>query len=264
MSRRAVLAWALPLASLVLFLSAWEWAVGAGLLRRIQFPPPSRLASTFVDLWTLGFPEGITLWVHAGITIQRILVGHALAVALAVPLGLVIGTVALLDRMTSPVIAFCRSVATLSLLPLAIVWFGTGEGAKIFLIGYGCFWVMLSATIAAIKLVDPVLIHAARTMDTPERAIFLRIILPAALPRLIAGARIALGVGFMVIVGAEMIGTIHGLGSLIMEARTFYRTDITMVGMLSIGAFGLAIMAVLARVEARLVPWQARQEARQQ
>lgn len=264
MNRRRVLAWVLPLATLVAFLAAWEWAVSAGLLRRILFPPPSRLAATFVDLSALGFPEGITLWVHAGITIQRILIGHALAVALAVPLGLLIGTMDLLDRLTAPVIAFCRSVATLSLLPLAIVWFGTGEGAKIFLIGYGCFWVMLSATIAAIKLVDPVLVRAARTMDTPQGAIFLRIMLPAALPRLIAGARIALGVGFMVIVGAEMIGTIHGLGSLIMEARTFYRTDITMVGMLCIGAFGLAITAVLARIEAWLVPWQARQEARQQ
>jgi ABC-type nitrate/sulfonate/bicarbonate transport system permease component len=87
--------------------------------------------------------------------------------------------------------------------------------------------------------------------------------LPASLPRLLAGARTALGVGFMVIVGAEMIGTIHGLGSLIMEARTFYRTDITMVGMFCIGGFGIGVMLVLARVEAWLVPWQARQEAQQ-
>ncbi|MBL8698792.1 MAG: ABC transporter permease [Alphaproteobacteria bacterium] len=245
------------------FLSLWEIAAAAGWLRPIQFPPPSRLARSFVDLVVTGFPQGITLWAHAGITIQRILAGHLLAVALAVPLGLAIGSRPLLDRMTAPIVAFCRSVATLSLLPLAIVWFGTGEGAKIFLIGYGCFWVMLSSTIAAVKLVDPVLIRAARTMDVEAAALFRQVVLPAALPRLLAGARVALGVGFMVIVGAEMIGTIHGLGSLIMEARTFYRTDITMVGMFCIGAFGLAVTAALARLEARLVPWQARQEAQQ-
>ena len=250
-----------PLATLAAFLGLWEYAAAAGWLRPIRFPPPSRLAESFADLAIIGFPEGITIWVHAWITVQRILAGHALALALAIPLGLLIGTHALLDRMTAPVIAFCRSVATLSLLPLALVWFGTGEGAKIFLIGYGCFWVMLSATIAAVKLVDPVLIRAARSMDAGEATIFLRVVLPASLPRLLSGARIALGVGFMVIVGAEMIGTIRGLGSLIMEARTFYRTDITMVGMLCIGAFGLAAMAALEWLEARLVPWQARAEA---
>jgi ABC-type nitrate/sulfonate/bicarbonate transport system permease component len=262
MSGRAA-SWLVPVAVLAAFLGAWEAASAAGWLRPIQFPPPTRLARSFAMLAFEGYPHGITLWAHAGITFQRILVGHALAVALAVPLGLLLGTRPLLDRMTAPVIAFCRSVATLSLLPLAIVWFGTGEGAKIFLIGYGCFWVMLSATIAAVKLVDPVLLSAARTMDADADTIFRRVILPASLPRLLSGARVALGVGFMVIVGAEMIGTIHGLGALIMEARTFYRTDITIVGMLCIGAFGLAVTWVLARVEAWLVPWQALQEAQQ-
>ena len=256
--------WVVPLAVLVAFLGLWEFAVGAGWLRPIQFPPPSRLARSFIDLSFTGYPQGITLWAHAGITFQRIVTGHLLAVVLAVPLGFLIGSRPLLDRMTAPIVAFCRSIATLSLLPLAIVWFGTGEGAKIFLIGYGCFWVMLSASIAAVQLVDPALIRAARTMDADARTIFRQVILPASLPRLLAGARVALGVGFMVIVGAEMIGTIHGLGSLIMEARTFYRTDITMVGMFCIGGFGLGVMLVLARVEAWLVPWQARQEAQQQ
>ncbi len=252
-----------PLAALGAFLGCWELASAAGYLRPVQFPPPSRLVASFVDLSLSGFPQGITIWTHAGITIARILVGHALAVALAVPLGLVIATHPLIDRMTAPIVAFCRSVATLSLLPLAIVWFGTGEAAKIFLIGYGCFWVMLSAVVAAVKLVDPILLRAALTMDADPGTIFRRVVLPATLPRLLSGARVALGVGFMVIVGAEMIGTIRGLGSLIMEARTFYRTDITMVGMLCIGAFGLAVSYALARVEAWLVPWQARQEAQQ-
>ncbi|MBK7592047.1 MAG: ABC transporter permease subunit [Betaproteobacteria bacterium] len=91
---------------------------------------------------------------------------------------------------------------------------------------------------------------------------FLRVALPAALPRIFAGARIALGVGFMVIVGAEMIGTIHGLGALIMEARTFYRSDITMVGMFVIGAIGFLISVGLQKLESRLLPWQAREGTR--
>lgn len=255
--------WLVPGVVLALFLGVWQFAAWQNWLRPIQFPPPSRLATSFLDLAITGFPQGITLWSHAGTTIQRILIGHALAVALAIPMGIVIGSYPLIDRLSAPIVTFCRSIATLSLLPLALVWFGTGEAAKIFLIGYGCFWVMLPATIAAVKLVDPVLIRAAQTMDAPPGIIFRQVVLPATLPRLLSGARVALGVGFMVIVGAEMIGTIHGLGSLIMEARTFYRTDITMVGMFCIGAFGLLLMFILARLESWLVPWQIRQEAQQ-
>ena len=243
-------------------LAAWQAAAMLGWLRPIQFPPPTKLATSFVELVADGYPEGIRLWAHLGITVQRILLGYLIAVALAIPLGLVIGWVRVLDALTDPIIAFARSIATLSLLPLAVVWFGTGEAAKIFLIGYGCFWVLLTNVVAAVKNVDPTLIRAARTMDVGGVALFWRVALPAALPRIFAGARIALGVGFMVIVGAEMIGTIHGLGALIMEARTFYRTDITMVGMLVIGVLGLAIGIGLERLERRLLPWQARETRR--
>ena len=105
-----------------------------------------------VELVVDGFPEGISLWTRIlRSPLQRIILGYFVAIALAIPLGLLIGWIPVLDRLTDPVIAFCRSVATLSLLPLAIVWFGTGEVSKIFLIGYGCFWVMLSNVVAAVK-----------------------------------------------------------------------------------------------------------------
>ena len=247
-----------PIAVIGALLLLWEVAAMAGWLRPILFPPPSKLARTLVELVIDGYPQGVRLGSHFVITIQRIGLGYAGALALAIPLGLAIGWNPLLDRMSSTVIAFCRSVATLSLLPVAIVWFGTGEASKIFLIGYGCFWVMLSNVIAAVKLVDPVLLRAARTMDASRFDLFARVALPAALPRMFAGARIALGVGFMVIVGAEMIGTIQGLGALIMEARTFYRSDITMVGMFVLGGLGFAIAVGLQWLEARLLPWQRR------
>ena len=254
--------WAYPVLVVVTGLALWQAAVMAGWLRPISFPPPSKLATSFYELLADGYPEGIGLATHVAITLQRILIGYAAALAFAIPLGLVIGWTPVLDALTDPVIAFGRSVATLSLLPLTVVWFGTGELAKVFLIGYGCFWVMLSNVVAAMKNVDPMLVRAARTMDVSDASLFLRVALPAALPRIFAGARVALGVGFMVIVGAEMIGTIRGLGAPIMEARTFYRTDITMVGMAVIGALGVTIAAGLQRLEARLMPWQGREARR--
>ncbi len=258
MNRRLALSVALVTAALVL----WQVAVDLGWLRAIRFPPPLRLIASAQDLMVDGFPEGTLLSSHVAVTCWRIIAGFTLALLLAVPLGLLIGARPLLDRATAPLVAFCRSVATLSLLPLAVVWFGTGEESKIFLIGYGCFWVILSNAIDAIKRVDPVLIAAARTMDTPARALFFRVVLPAALPRLVSGARVALGVGFMVIVGAEMIGTTTGLGALIMEARNFYRSDITVVGMVVIGAIGFLLSTGLTRLESWLLPWQARQRGR--
>jgi ABC-type nitrate/sulfonate/bicarbonate transport system permease component len=240
---------------LLLLLGLWEIAAEAGWISSYRFPPPSRLLGTCIELATTGFPNGVTVWAHFIATLERILEGYSLALSVAVPLGIIIGRVPFLDSLTLPIITFARSVATLSLLPLAIVWFGAGELAKVLLIAYGCFWVMLTNAIAAVKYVDPIFIRAARTLDAGRPGIFLRVILPAALPRLFAGARTALGVGFMVIVGAEMIGTITGLGALVMEARRFYRTDITIAGMIIIGLLGFLITTGLVWLERILLPW---------
>jgi ABC-type nitrate/sulfonate/bicarbonate transport system permease component len=240
---------------IVVVLIGWQAASALGWLRPYSFPPPSRIAQGAWELAVSGFPEGVRVWTHVLVTLRRIFAGFLIAMAGAIPLGLLIGRSPVLDRLTHPLVVFARSVATLSLLPLVIVWFGTGELSKTLLIAYGCFWVMLSNVIAAVKCVDPTLISAARTMDTPRRDIFARVVLPAALPRIFAGARTALGVGFMVIVGAEMIGTIEGLGALIMEARTFYRTDITIVGMMLLGVMGVAFAIGMEALERRLLPW---------
>jgi ABC-type nitrate/sulfonate/bicarbonate transport system permease component len=244
---------AVPLVLLV----AWELASALGWLRPFSFPPPSRLGAALVELAVDGFPQGEHLWVHIGMTLARVLQGCVLAILLAIPLGILIGSVVVLDKLTLPIITFARSVASLSLLPLAIIWFGTGELSKVLLIAYGCFWTMLPNAIAAVKYVDPVLIRAARTLDPPAMGVFLRVVLPAALPRMFAGARVAIGVGFMIIVGAEMIGTIQGLGALIMEARTFYRSDITIVGMVMIGLIGFFVLSGLGWLERWLLPWQS-------
>ena len=147
--------------------------------------------------------------------------GFLLAIIVAIPLGLVIGWFPVLDRMTLPVITFGRSVATLSLLPLAIVWFGTGELSKVLLIAYGCFWVMLWQRGGRRQIdksrADPCGAHHGRRRPGNILAHH-----PASSPAAHSGrGSVSLGVGFMVIVGAEMIGTIQGLGALIMEARTF-------------------------------------------
>jgi ABC-type nitrate/sulfonate/bicarbonate transport system permease component len=236
-------------------LAIWQAVSDLGILSPFLFPPPSRIGEAFIELAVTGFPDGVRLSQHLVVTVMRIVEGFLVAMALAIPLGLLIGRSPTIDALTAPIVTFARSIATLSLLPLAIVWFGIGEASKIFLISYACFWVMLSNVIAAVKYIDPNLIRAARTMDVSGAALFFRVLLPAATPRMLAGARVALGVGFMVIVGAEMIGTLRGLGALIMEARNFYRTDISLAGMAALGLIGFVLTIGLSGLERWLLPW---------
>jgi ABC-type nitrate/sulfonate/bicarbonate transport system permease component len=236
-------------------LLAWEYATTNGYLKPYRFPAPTTIISGFYEISTIGFPADLTIWVHTKTTVLRILQGYVAAVALAIPLGFLIGAFSTLEKLTAPLIIFGRSIATLSLLPLVIVWFGAGELTKVILIGYGCFWTMISNVIAGVKYVDRDLINAARTFGVSGFALFTTVVFPAALPRMFTGARMALGVGFMVIVGAEMIGTIEGLGALIMEARSFYRSEVTIIGMLVIGVIGFLISSGLMRLEKILIPW---------
>jgi ABC-type nitrate/sulfonate/bicarbonate transport system permease component len=233
----------------------WEIGVQIGALSARNFPPPSKLAQSLWALVTIGFPRGITVWLHIKATILRILKGYALATVLAIPLGLLVGRSHALERISLPVITFARSVATISLLPLAVAWFGVEENTRVFLITYGTFWVIITNVIEGVKQVDPDLIRAAQTLGTTERQIFYRVVLPSSLPRIFAGMKVALGLAFLVIVAVEMIGTIEGLGALIMEARTYYRSDIAMVGMLFMALFGFALAKSLDWVEKLLLPW---------
>jgi ABC-type nitrate/sulfonate/bicarbonate transport system permease component len=247
-----------PLVGLVtvaVLLGLWELAVRMEWISAFQFPPPSRLARTFETLLNVGFPRGITAWVHIQATVSRILQGYILATLLAIPLGLIVGSSRILEQATSPVITFARSVATISLLPLAVAWFGVGELTRVFLITYGCFWIILTNVIAGVRQVDVEYIHAARTLSATRQQIFYRVILPASLPRIFAGMKVALGMAFLVIVAVEMIGTIEGLGALIQQARTFYRSDAAMVGMIFMGIFGFLLSRGLDGLERILLPW---------
>jgi ABC-type nitrate/sulfonate/bicarbonate transport system permease component len=204
---------------------------------------------------TDGYPRGITVWVHIRATVWRILQGYFLAAAVAIPMGLVIGRSHFLDRATNSIITFARSVAVISLLPLAIAWFGVGEVARVLLIAYGCYWAILTNTIQGVKQVDVNLINAGKMLGASPHQIFFRVILPATLPRIFAGMKIGLGVGFMVIVAVEMIGTIKGLGALIQQARFYYSSHVAIDGMIFIGIFGLLISIGLDWLERILLPW---------
>ena len=233
----------------------WELLVRLGYIDPLHLPSPSKLLLTLWELMTVGYPAGITVWVHIRATVWRILLGYLLAATFAIPMGLVIGRSYFLDRASNSIITFARSVAVISLLPLAIAWFGVSEVSRVLLIAWGCYWAILTNTIQGVKQVDNNFINAGKMLGATRRQLFFRVILPATLPRIFAGMKIGLGVGFMVIVAVEMIGTIKGLGALIQQARFYYSSNIAIDGMIFIGLIGLLISVVLDRLEKILLPW---------
>jgi ABC-type nitrate/sulfonate/bicarbonate transport system permease component len=127
----------IKLVTLVILIVVWELLSRAGLLSPLKFPRPSALMATLWDLMTEGYPRGITVWVHIKATVIRILQGYALAAVIGIPMGLVIGRSRFLQQAANPVVTFARSVAVISLLPLAIAWFGVGELTRVLLIAWG-------------------------------------------------------------------------------------------------------------------------------
>ena len=255
LKRKGVTDFQIKLITLLGLLILWETLSRLGYISPLSLPRPTRLASTLWDLSVYGFPTDITVWLHIRATMSRIVQGYLLATVVAIPLGLIIGRSYLLERGTNPIITFARSVATISLLPLAIAWFGVNELSRVLLIMYGAFWAILTNTIQGARSVDINFINVGRMFGAKRSRIFFRVILPATLPRIFAGLKIALGISFMVIIGVEMIGTVEGLGALIQQARFFYKSDMAINGTIFIGLLGLILSVLLDWVERLLLPW---------
>jgi ABC-type nitrate/sulfonate/bicarbonate transport system permease component len=246
---------ALRAITIAVLLAFWQASSWLGLVSSFALPPPTRIIWALGKLVSDGFPQGINVLVHVQMTFVRIIQGFALGAVTGIPLGLFIGRNRLLERAATPIVTSARSIAPISLLPLAVAWFGVGELEKVLLIFWGTFWAVITSTIQGAMSVDPNLIRVAKILGTSRMALFFRVVLPATLPRIFAGLKIALGLCFMIIIAVEMVGTLRGLGALIQQARVFYRADLALAGTVLIGAIGYAITLTLDSVEKKVMPW---------
>jgi NitT/TauT family transport system permease protein len=172
----------------------------------------------------------------------RVTWGFALAVVTAVPLGLIIGWNRRANMALNPLIQFLRPISPLAWIPLAILCFGVGDLSAIFLIFLGCFFPLLLTAINAVRSIPAVYINAGRNFGLGPAALVSRVLFPAVMPQLIVGMRITLGVGWLVVVAAEMIAVNSGLGFLIVDARNAgNRYDLVVAGMVIIGLIGLLL-----------------------
>ena len=216
---------------------------------RALLPPPQAVLKA---AWELG--QSGELWVHLRDSLKREFVAFLWA-TMSIPLGIAMGWWKAVEEQVDPLVEVLRPVPPLAWIPLSILWFGVGDTQNQFIIFLGCFFPILLNTIAGVKGVEPNLVRAARCLGASEGRILWRVVLRAALPQIITGIRVGLGVGWMALVAAELVGANSGLGFLINDARTVLRTDYVIVGMAAIGVVGLVIDRAIRFAGARLLPW---------
>ena len=198
-------------------------------------PPPLLTGETFVEMVASG-----EIFEHAGVSLGRVFIAWLMAACIAIPLGLAMGRFRMFERMLDPVVELFRPISPLAWIPMAIIWFGIGEGGKIFVIFIATFFPTILNTVAGVKGVDPVLVRAGRVLGCDsEWAIFRKIILPAALPSIVVGLRISFGTGWAAIIAAELVAAQSGLGYLIADGMEILRSDLVFVGMAVIGIVGV-------------------------
>ena len=242
------------LAFLAFLILAWQFVSTVWLPRidphmAVLMPAPTSIAKTAAAMIASG-----ELLYNLLASLRREATAFLFA-ATAIPLGMAMGWWRVVYNQVNPVMEILRPIPPLAWIPLSILWFGLGDEQNEFIIFLGMFFPILVNTIVGVKNIEPNLVRAARSLGAPERKVLWRVVLIGALPQIITGVRIGLGVGWMALVAAELVGANSGLGFLINDARSMLRTDTIAVGMLTIGIIGLVIDTAIRLLSRRLLPW---------
>jgi NitT/TauT family transport system permease protein len=237
--------------AVVAFLALWEIVPRIGLVEATWLPP----LSTVLDGWW-GLARSGDLTENVVVSLQRSLGGFAISIVVAVPLGLLIAWYRPLADMLDPLLEVFRNTAPLALLPVFTLSLGIGETSKVSLIVYGCVWPILLNTIGGVRGVDPLLIKSARSVGLSSPRLFQKVILPAALPTIFTGIRLAGAASILMLIAAEMVGAKAGLGYLINTTQVNFEIPQMYAGILTVSVIGVLFNHILVRLERRLSRWR--------
>jgi NitT/TauT family transport system permease protein len=240
----------------ILLVLIWDRAVATTGTRLI--PSPYQVAVMMYDFAFGGVYDDAfsgTILTHIWKSMQRVYGGFFLAALIGTPLGMMVGRIKILRQLLDPTISVLRPIPVTAWLPLSMIFFGLGPNAAIFLVFLGAFYPILLNTIFGVRSVDPRLFEAAAMLGCSGAGMFRQIVLPASLPAIFNGLRIAHGFAWILIVVGEMTGVPTGLGSVVMDGRTLSRTDLVITGMIVIGACGFATDRIIVAINNRLLKW---------
>jgi NitT/TauT family transport system permease protein len=221
-------------------------------------PPPSDVAIELYDMAFGGIYDDAysqTLLTHLLASLSRVYGGFAMACAVALPLGILIGRVPFVRQLLDPTFQVLRPIPVTAWLPLSMIIFGLGPRSAVSLVFLGAFYPILINTIFGVRSVDPRLFEAASMLGCEGPSQFLKVVLPASMPAIFTGLRLGLGFAWVVIVVGEMTGVQTGLGAIIMEARQLSRTEIVISGMIVIGIAGFISDRLVMMLGRRLLRW---------
>jgi len=230
----------------IVLLAVWQllaWVYGPEIL-----PGPIYTAAGGYELLQDG-----TLVSYIGISSYRVLLGWTLGSLLAIPAGLIIGKVNAIRTIAEPFLNFIRFIPPIAFITLFLVWFGIGETSKVALILYATFFIVVLNTLTGVLSVEEDKIRSARSMGASEWQTVLHVIIPATVPYMFTGVRLAMGTSFMAIIGAEMIASNEGVGYLIWNSRLFFRTDWIFVGLICLGLMGFLTDRAVALLGRKLL-----------
>ena len=245
----------LSLTTLVVLLVIW-WAVAAlALISPLFLPSPGQVLS---KLLTIASPQGFmdaTLWQHLAASLGRILVALLAATIVGIPVGIAMGLSPTVRGILDPIIELYRPVPPLAYLPLMVIWFGIGETSKILLIYLAIFAPVAMSALAGVKSAQQVRVRAAQSLGASRLQVLWLVILPGALPEILTGLRIGLGVGWSTLVAAELIAATRGLGFMVQSAGEFLATDVVLAGIAVIAIIAFGLELGLRALQRRLTPW---------
>ncbi|GLK77713.1 taurine ABC transporter permease [Methylopila jiangsuensis] len=246
---------ALGLAGTGGFLIAWEALSRSGLVSPVMLPAPSvvlRSGAALAETGELGAHLAASLW--------RAALGFAIGATLGVASGVAFARSDLLYGLFNPLVQVFRAIPSLAFVPLAIFWFGIGETSKIFLIAWGVFFPVWVNAFIGVRDVSQLFVRAGESLGASGWRMLIFVVLPAALPMILAGLRVSLSIAMVLLVAAELAGALHGVGYLIQVSQQVFRVDLMFVGLAALGLMGFAADLVFERAVRLLFPWYAARE----
>ena len=248
--------------TVVVLIFAWWVSTVGGILDPIFWPPlegslypwdnPNRARPGVVDRFVSLVVEGyrnVSLWEHVGTSVKRVLLGVLFGALADILLGFAMGLNPVARGLLDPVVEFIRPIPPLALIPLVILWLGIDEVAKTFLLFLAALFIMLIAARAGVNSVRISKVHAAYSLGASKTQVLRHVILPNALPEIFTGLRVSMGVCWGTLVAAELVAADQGVGSMMMIAENFLQTDVVVIGVVLIGAIGLAIEMLMRALE---------------
>lgn len=229
----------------------WEGGTRLGLVSPLFLPPPTAVAAEAARMLASG-----ELARHLGVSVARILTGFALGAALGTAAGLLLGASRLAEAIGNPLIAATYPIPKIALLPLLILWLGIGEAPKVAMIALGVFFPVAINTYAGVRDTEPLMVKAATSLGAARAQVLAKVVLPSALPMILAGYRLGAGIALLLVVSAEMINATSGIGFLILHSGDLMLTGKLMVGLALLSLLGLASAWGLRALETHLVPWR--------